>query len=361
VFRGQALFGSADGHVYCVRLKDGKLAWKFRAAPLDRRIVVHDQLESTWPVPGSVLVVDGAAYFVAARTSYLDGGLFLYKLDARTGEVRKAVKLEVAPEKRDRGGLTGGYLPDVLSADETSIFMRSSRFSFDLIPQKPTVPHLWCSVGFLDDTWWHRTYWQFGTTMRSGWGGWPKAGLRVPSGRLLVTDGTWIAGYGRNQYDIPGAHLGVDAEGVWGPIGPGLSRWTFYRLYAQKLGKAPSPPPSGRQKERRPSSEPPSAGWSQRVPILVQAMVLADRTLFLAGPDDPLRRVPHTPSEVDQLAEALERTHGGRLLAVSLENGKPLSESPLASPPVFDGMAAAYGRLYLTAKDGTVVCLGPAE
>ncbi|NOX56894.1 MAG: PQQ-binding-like beta-propeller repeat protein, partial [Planctomycetes bacterium] len=356
VFRGRVLFGSADGCVYCLRLDDGKLVWTFHAAPLDRQIVVKEQLESTWPVPGNVLVVDGAAYFVAGRSSYLDGGLFLYKLDAATGKVLKAVKFEVEKAKRDRGGLSGGHLPDVLSADETSIFMRNSRFDRDLIPQKPKVPHLWCSVGFLDDTWWHRTYWQFGTTMSSGWGGWPRAARRVPAGRLLVTDGTWVAGYGRNQYDIPGAHIGVDAEGVWGPIASGSGRWTYYRLYARKLDRsAPS-------KNRRRSASAPKqqSGWSRRVSVLVRAMVLADRTVFVAGPQDPLRRVPHEPSEVDQLAKALESTQGGRLLAVSLEDGQVLSERPLSSPPVFDGMAAAYGQLYLTTRDGRVVCLTSA-
>jgi len=37
--------------------------------------------------------------------------------------------------------------------------------------------------------------------------------------RMLVTDGSRIYGYGRNQYDIPGAHVGVDGRGAWGPVG----------------------------------------------------------------------------------------------------------------------------------------------
>jgi hypothetical protein len=35
-----------------------------------------------------------------------------------------------------------------------------------------------------------------------------------------------------------------------------------------------------------------------------------------------------------------------------------IPESELARPPVFDGMAAAQGRIYLTTTDGTVRCLG---
>ena len=29
IWKGRALFGSADGHVYCVRASDGKLVWRF--------------------------------------------------------------------------------------------------------------------------------------------------------------------------------------------------------------------------------------------------------------------------------------------------------------------------------------------
>lgn len=352
--QGRALFGSADGCVYCLRLTDGALIWRFRAAPRDRRIVVDEQLESTWPVSGSVLVLDGAAYFAAGRTSYLDGGMFLYKLDAATGRMLKAVKLDTPKEKRDRGVTSGGYLPDVLSALDQSIFMRNSRFDRDLVRQKDDVAHIWSPVGFLDHNWWHRTYWQFGTSMESGWGNWPKAGQRVPAGRLLVTDGKRILGYGRNQYDTPGAHVGVDAEGVWGPIGQSLGRWTFYRLFAATL-QGPQDPPA--RSATRPPAEPYRADWSQRIPLLVQGMVLAGDTLFLAGPEDPLDHVPQEPSEVDALAEALEATAGGRLMALAPADGKTLAEHRLESPPVFDGLVATPGRLYLSTKAGQVVCL----
>jgi hypothetical protein len=30
---------------------------------------------------------------------------------------------------------------------------------------------------------------------------------------------------------------------------------------------------------------------------------------------------------------------------------------PLDSPPIFDGMAAAYGRLYVSMTDGSLVCM----
>jgi len=344
---GRALFGSADGWVYCLRLEDGALAWKRRAAPRDRRIVVDGQPESLWPVSGSVLVRDGAVYFVAGRTTYLDSGLWLFKVDAATGRALNVVHLEADPKDRDSGKARGGPLPDVLSSLGGSVFMRSARFDRDLGRQKDTVAHLWSSVGFLEDSWWHRTYWQYGSTMKSGWGGWPKVGQTVPAGRLLVTDGSCVFGYGRNQYDIPGAHVGVDAAGVWGPIGGRQGRWTFYRLFGRPVEAS-----GGKGKQA-----PDDTGWSRRVPALVRAMVLAGDVLFAAGPpveDDP---VPHDPAEVDPLARALAAGRHGRLLAVSARDGSPLAAHGLTAPPVFDGLIAAGGRLYIATVDGKVACL----
>jgi hypothetical protein len=107
--------------------------------------------------------------------------------------------------------------------------------------------------------------------------------------------------------------------------------------------------------------------WTQDLPLLVRAMVLADQTLFVAGPPDLVDEEqaframndPLVDTKLDKLADALDGKAGGLLWAVSTADGQRLSELPLASPPVFDGMAAAAGRLYISTQDGSVVCLGP--
>jgi hypothetical protein len=300
-----------------------------------------------------VLVVDGAAYFATGRNSYLDGGMLLYKLDVATGRKINVLELEVEQNSRDGGSASGGYLPDILSADGDSIFMRSAHFNVDLVRQRDNVAHLWSSVGFLDDNWWHRTYWQVGTSMASGWGGWAKAGQRVPAGRLLVVDGSRVFGYGRNQYDTPGAHVGVDADGVWGPIGRQQGRWTSYRLFRQPLDTQ-SGRDSRRELEKQAAIEP---DWTRAVPMVVKAMVLADETLFIAGPPVKGNRIPKQPTDADPFAEALEAGRGGSLVAVSASNGSTLAYYDLKSSPVFDGMAAAYRRLYISTQSGSIICV----
>ena len=92
--------------------------------------------------------------------------------------------------------------------------------------------------------------------------------------------------------------------------------------------------------------------WSNHDPAMFgRAMVLAGDTLFVAGP--PAIRNEDTE-------DALQRwqgSQGGVLWALSREDGARLAEYELPAGPVFDGMAAAYGRLYVALADGSVVCL----
>jgi hypothetical protein len=49
------------------------------------------------------------------------------------------------------------------------------------------------------------------------------------------------------------------------------------------------------------------------------------------------------------------------LLAISAVDGTELARYRLDCSPVFDGMAAANGQLYLSLENGSVVCLGEAK
>ena len=48
----------------------------------------------------------------------------------------------------------------------------------------------------------------------------------------------------------------------------------------------------------------------------------------------------------------------GRTAGAARAIGKTLAEYPLGAVPVFDGLAAAQGRLYLTLRDGRLLCFG---
>jgi outer membrane protein assembly factor BamB len=77
--------GSDDGHLYCLEAASGKLLWKYRGGPSDRRILGNGRLISTWPVRGGPAVADGIVYFAAGIWPFM--GIFLHAVDARTGAV----------------------------------------------------------------------------------------------------------------------------------------------------------------------------------------------------------------------------------------------------------------------------------
>lgn len=86
VWNGRVYIGSGDGFVYCLEAATGKPLWRFRASPVERRIMVYDHLCSAWPVNTGVLVADGVAYFGAGLID--TDGTYVYALDAVTGKCK---------------------------------------------------------------------------------------------------------------------------------------------------------------------------------------------------------------------------------------------------------------------------------
>jgi len=93
-------------------------------------------------------------------------------------------------------------------------------------------------------------------------------------------------------------------------------------------------------------------------------MVLAGGTLFIAGPPELVnenrvfqrRREQGLLDKLRAQEEALEGKRGGSLLAVSASDGSGVATYKLESPPVWDGMAACGGRLFMATMSGEVVC-----
>jgi outer membrane protein assembly factor BamB len=379
-FEGLVLFGCADGRVYCLRASDGALVWRFLAAPVDRRIVSYEQLESLWPVHGSILVRSGIAHFVAGRSIFLDGGMRLVRLDARTGAVVSETALD------ERNPATGKNIqelvkwlnmpvgcPDILSCDGQRIYMRSQAFDFEGRrlamgpitdgPQEGTHQggegtHLFCPTGFLDDTWFHRTYWLFGKTWGSGWNGYYINGKFAPGGRILSVGGELVFGFDRQpqyyRWTTPMEYRLYAARKEWKPQAP------IVQVAARKGGKKQG----GNQPA--PVDNKSNYAWTTQLPILVRAMALCGGTLFVAGPKDVLDESHMDKNSLDESLirkqeAALEGKDGAVLRAVSAKDGETLAEYLLDAPPVFDGMAAAGGRLYLATTGGKLVCFAGAS
>ena len=591
IYKRRVLFGSADGWVYCLRAADGELVWRFQAAPQNLRLTAFEQLESVWPVHGSVLVQNDVVYFVAGRSMFLDGGLRLLRLDSVTGtKLSEDVLDDRDPDTGDnlqiyvKGLNMPVALPDILSSDGRYLFMRSQRFVLDRsgrfgaqLVREQIAPHssnhdeqasqqygdgvhLLCPFGFLDDTWFHRSYWVYGKSFASGAGGYYRAGRYAPAGRILAFDESNVYGFGREpQYykwttpleyhlfaadkitpgaetqsgtslDVPrinieksnslnpaGKPLAVEAwvkaersDGAILARGGGshgyalvvlkskprfvvrvdgqansveadeniLGRWVHLagvltaeqemqiyvngelsatekpcgfivtdpsqamqigadegsgvgdysspfaftgivdevRIYHGTLSDSEirehfatpgrtdardaelvlcmsfdngdAADASGNDNHGKLEGAQPTTGqfgsamqftgnltswagsplryrWSQKIPLLVRAMVLADKTLFIAGPPDIVDEEeafdystePDIAEKLKQQDAALDGQHGALLWAVSTSDGEKLLRYDLDSQPVFDGMIAANGRLYIVTQDGRILCL----
>jgi hypothetical protein len=105
--------------------------------------------------------------------------------------------------------------------------------------------------------------------------------------------------------------------------------------------------------------------WQKDKPdIFARAMVLADKTLFVAGPPDILDEEDiYFFLNDEEVKEKLARQsdlhkgkEGGKMWAVSAKSGEKLKEFKLDSLPVWDGMAASKGQLYMSTMNGELLC-----
>jgi outer membrane protein assembly factor BamB len=405
IYGGLVLFGCADGCVYCVRASDGELVWRFRAAPSEELIIAFDQLESPWRVHGSILIKDGTAYCTAGRSSYLDGGIYVFGLEPESGKVVCETRLNT--QSRTRKDAEGkpfvpayhmeGANSDILVSEGGYIFLGQYKFDGSLAEQpvpyimpgpesktnamdltgQPFVEnmesqeeyeteqhdwqwrvhaammreyqkkyggasmgdrkmgrHVFSTSGFLDDSWFNRTFWMYSET----WPGFYMAHRAAKAGQLLVVGPKKT--YAVQAY--PSRNL---QSPLFTPDDKG------YLLFADENDNEPVladytrgvPKGIGFTRERPPV-------WFKRVPVRIRGMVLAGGQLFAAGPPDVV-------DALDPMA-SFEGRQGGVLRVYCASDGSSAAEYELESPPVFDGLIAAKGRLLLSLENGSVLCMG---
>ena len=373
VHEGLVLFGSADGRVTCLRLSDGALAWRFLAAPADLRAVAREQVESLWPVHGSVLVLNGLAYCSAGRSTWLDGGIDLYALEPATGKIVRKTRFEsphpkfaegkeqasdkkyiqridqnttdyktfLQSDKSDSFSMAGGANSDVLVSDGTNVFLHQVTFSPQLVKQDEMAPHLFSTSNLLDGVENHRSHWVLGTGDFS---------------RISVAY-SWIVnrpGRKGTAIAVPtGVVMVFDKDTVWGAQRQGDANGK-YRLFRQPntpfaenekgLPDFRSPP-----KEKKAGGDIRDYAWQHDLPVRPRAMLKAGDHLYMGVmPVEVPTNDPHA---------AYEGRLGGKIWVVSAKDGSKVAEIDLPGPVVWDGMAAADGRLYLATTDGKVVCM----
>lgn len=344
VANGIVYFGSRDGTIHALRAADGVEVWTFQAAPERRMVMANEQVESVWPVGGNVLLQNGLVYACAGRSPYLDRGLFLYGLDALTGEPVHQAKVDHSRKTDNAEAFTmDGVKADILTGDGTHIFLKDLVFTADLKPEKERVAHLFSQSGFVDDAWFYRSLWVLGYGTPQAIGNIYanlKYDVLVPFGQLLCYDEQMVYGLQtanpnsiQKKYvsEMSGCRLfGGDVH----PLSPGWNKTPDQDDFPKGQGN--------RNRKKWPTHH-----WETLLPFQARAMVLTPNTLFVAGWPDAF--------DEDDPYAAPEGRKGGVLWSVTTA-GKKQAEWALPSPPVFDGMVVANGRLYLSLKNGTITC-----
>jgi outer membrane protein assembly factor BamB len=108
--------------------------------------------------------------------------------------------------------------------------------------------------------------------------------------------------------------------------------------------------------------------WDRFVPIVARSMALAGKTVLVSGPPDTIdeeyaferlaAKDPEILKELEEQNEALEGRRGARMWAVNVETGEQSNGMELTSPPVWDGITVAQGRVYVSTVDGRLQCFG---
>jgi hypothetical protein len=294
-------------------------------------------------------MLDGVAYVAAGRSSFLDGGVFLYGLNPATGEVLHQARVQGPwPDVETETGRPfdmEGTKGDVLVTDGNQLFLYQMAFDKQLndvtaprasdLGDRKAGRHLIATGGFLEDVWYDRTFWSYSDR----WPGFYYANDAPKAGQILVFD----------DETTYGLHVFTERLRLSPAFTPGGEG---YDLFADDNDNEPVLAETSIDREKGPGfsrAAPPV--WSKHVPLRALAMVLAGDKLFMAGPPDVM--------PADDPYASFEGRLGAQLWAVSTSDGQKLAEYELDTLPRFDGMIAAGGRLYCSMADGSVLCMGP--
>jgi hypothetical protein len=214
------------------------------------------------------------------------------------------------------GNLMPGLLNDIPATDGANVFIRQMKVSST---GGRDGKHLFTTGGYLDPSWFNRTFWQVGQARTSG----------------LMVLGKNVA-YGVEVYDSR------SRETVFSPDAKA------YRLKCLPL-KTIARNSKNKQTIKKRRQQGPKPLWEQRIGIRVTAMIRTGETIFVAGSPDIVD--PEDPHG------AWEGRKGGILAAFAAGDGRKLAEYNLPAPPVWDGMAAAGNRLFISTMDRYVACM----
>ncbi|HOX07808.1 MAG TPA: PQQ-binding-like beta-propeller repeat protein [Planctomycetota bacterium] len=294
--KGLCIFSTGAGSVYALDARTGKEVWRLRAAPVEKYIAEEGQFASAWPVVGGVMPQNGEIFFSCGRSAGVDGGMWVFAADAATGKVRW----------RTKGGTSG----DLFLSDGKELMLTRVRYSIangGRVGGGKEPPGLLRATPYLT----YVSVMDLMATVEPLLASNKHEELtdgRITGEALAFSDKLGVAAW-RYRFGVPKEMMkkGKENHRFIYAVSEGKNRWLLDEdIRQQMLG-----------------------------------VVLAGETAYLAG----------VPASLDPKDK-------GELWVLSGTDGKKLQTLTLDSKPVYDGLSAAGGRLYLAAEDGTLTCFG---
>lgn len=306
---GRLFVGSSDGWVYCFEASSGRQLWRFRAAPVDRKIPAYGRLTSTWPVGSGVLVEDGVVYAAAGIASY--DGTHVYALDTQDGSIlwQNNTSGRIGESEDGAGVSVQGHL----LKDKQRLYMAGGNV---VSPAIYDVENGAC-LNTLEEIW-----------------------TKTPRGRelFLVNDKVYAFDrllYGPEQYQV-GRYHAKDrfAQAVLGEI--------VVRARAEQVLRVAPDEKSGEL----------VGVWENKEFLSTAALAIAGEQVIVVGA---------VASEENAAAEENEEESqpAFRVAALDATDGKTVWSMPLPAEPRPWGLSVdRLGRVTIALTDGQLVCLG---
>ena len=344
---GLVYAGTRNGWVYALDRDSGKLAWRFFAAPRRDRMLAFGQLESRWPLHGTVLVEDDGVWVIAGRHNDTDAGMWWWRLDAITGKPLASGRLgsdglstEVGVRHRSDGRQSGANTAIVSNGKLMFLAGIYLQKRDGMLVDRPMGrgegsdgEHKWWADNFNYD-------------------------VLIPGNQGLVFDYRQMNGYKMPYYGFTQAAVyaynGNDFLHAGGTTteqhrgGDRGGRRTVVSRFRKldKLTKLPHPHQPGRTMTvgaellwEAPYHESDGTGLG--------GLAVAGDAVF----------VGFSVENNDHWRARDEMPH--RLRVFDYQTGKKRQDDlPLPAKPVLHGVSVGQGRVYVACEDGSIVCFG---
>jgi hypothetical protein len=200
--------------------------------------------------------------------------------------------------------------------------------------------HLFSTSSLLDSVENHRSHWVLGTGDFS----------RIPVAYSWIVDrpGRWTP-----TIAVPtGVMMVYDEQAVWGVQRQGDADGK-YRLFKRENSPFSEKEPALPDFRNVGGDPEDQYVWRHDLPVRTRAMLKSADKLYLGT----------TPVEIpeDDPHAAYEYRRGGSIWVASADDGSKIAEYQIEAPVVWDGMAAAGKKLFLSTTDGAVICFGDSR